>query len=69
MSLLSHVPLCHASEVLTNLRLPYITLRFVWLLDLVLGTLKKKKPLIMSVFLIRGHSVWRHKLSWTLASF
>jgi hypothetical protein len=21
------------------------------------------------VFLIRGHSMWRHKLSWTLASF
>ena len=46
MSPRSHVPLCHASEVLTNLRLSYITRGFIWFLDLVLSILRRKKLLI-----------------------
>jgi len=40
ISPLSHVSLCQASEVLRNLRLSYITRRFIWFLDLVLSILK-----------------------------
>jgi hypothetical protein len=46
MSPLSHVPLCHESQVLRNLRLSYITRRFIWFLDLELRILKRKEPLI-----------------------
>jgi len=41
----SHVSLCHASAMLTNLRLSYITGGFIWFLDLVLSIVRRQKLL------------------------